>query len=213
MFTFKLPENVSYAEGAMVEPLSVGLQAVKKANVKPGDVALVSGCGTIGLVTGLAAMAAGCSKVIITDMIEPKLEQAARYGMVPVNIKKQDLQSVVDKATGGWGVDVIFEASGSESAIAGIFHPLCPGGRVVFIGMPVNPVAIDIVAAQAKEAHIETVFRYANLYPRALALLESGKINVKPLITDRFKFADAVKAFEYAANPQPRTVKIVIEMY
>jgi len=213
MFTFKLPENVSYAEGAMVEPLSVGLQAVKKANVKPGDVALVSGCGTIGLVTGLAAIAAGCSKIIITDMIEPKLEQAARFGMVPVNIKKQDLQSVVDKATGGWGVDVIFEASGSEAAIAGIFQPLCPGGRVVFIGMPVNPVAMDIVAAQAKEAHIETIFRYANLYPRALALLESGKINVKPLITDRFKFADAVKAFEYAANPQPRTVKIVIEMY
>jgi D-xylulose reductase len=212
MFTFKLPENVSYAEGAMVEPLSVGLQAVKKANAKPGDVALVSGCGTIGLVTGLAAMAAGCSKIIITDMIEPKLEQAARYGMIPVNIKKQDLQSVVDKVTGGWGVDVIFEASGSESAIADIFKPLCPGGQVVFIGMPVNPVAVDIVAAQAKEAHIETVFRYANLYPRALALLESGKINVKPLITDRYKFADAVKAFEYAANPQPRTVKIVIEM-
>jgi D-xylulose reductase len=212
MFTFKLPENATYAEGAMVEPLSVGLQAVKKADIKPGDVALVSGCGTIGLVTGLAAIAAGCSKVIITDMIEPKLEQAARYGMIPVNIKKQDLQGIVDKATGGWGVNVIFEASGSEAAIAGIFRPLCPGGRVIFIGMPVNPVAVDIVAAQAKEARIETIFRYANLYPRALALLESGKINVKPLITDRFKFADAVKAFEYAANPQPRTVKIVIEM-
>jgi D-xylulose reductase len=212
MFTFKLPENISYAEGAMVEPLSVGLQAVKKAGIKPGDVALVCGCGTIGMVTGLSALAAGCSKVIITDMIEPKLEQAARYGMVPVNISKQDLQRIVEKATGGWGVDVIFEASGSETAIAGIFQPLCPGGRAVFIGMPVNPVAVDIVAAQAKEAHIETVFRYANLYPRALALLESGKIDVKPLITDRFKFADAVKAFEYAASPLPRTVKIVIEM-
>lgn len=212
MFTFKLPENISYAEGAMVEPLSVGLQAVKKAGIKPGDTALVCGCGTIGMVTGLSALAAGCSKVIITDMIAPKLEQAARYGMVPVNISKQDLQGIVDKATGGWGVDVIFEASGSEAAIAGIFQPLCPGGRVVFIGMPVNPVAVDIVAAQAKEAHIDTVFRYANLYPRALALLESGKIDVKPLITDRFKFADAVKAFQYAASPLPRTVKIVIEM-
>ena len=71
---------------------------------------------------------------------------------------------------------------------------------------------VDIVAAQAKEARIETVFRYAHQYPRALSLLESGKINVKSLITDRYKFADAVKAFEYAANPQPRTVKTVIEM-
>jgi D-xylulose reductase len=212
MFVFKLPEKVSFAEGAMVEPLSVGLQAVKKANIKPGDVALVTGCGTIGLVTGLAAFAGGCSKVIISDVIAPKLEMAASFGMVPVNIKKDNLQAVVDRETGGWGVDVIFEASGNEAAIANIFQPLCPGGRVVFIGMPIGPVPVDIVAAQAKEARIETVFRYANLYARALSLLESGKINVKPLITDRYKFADAVKAFEYAANPKPRTVKTVIEM-
>jgi D-xylulose reductase len=212
MFCFKLPENVSYAEGALVEPLSVGLQAVKKANVKPGDVALVSGCGTIGMVTGLAALAGGCSKVIITDIIQPKLDLASGYGMVPVNIKKQDLMEVVRKETGGWGADIIFEASGSEAAIAGIFQPLCPGGKVVFIGMPVEPVPVDIVAAQAKEARMETVFRYANIYPRAVSLLASGKINVKPLITDRYKFADAIKAFDYAANPQPRSVKTIIEM-
>ncbi|MGD0794872.1 MAG: NAD(P)-dependent alcohol dehydrogenase [Dehalococcoidales bacterium] len=212
MFCFKLPDNVSYAEGALVEPLSVGLQAVKKANVKPGDVALVTGCGTIGVLAGLAALAGGCSKVIITDVIQPKLDIAATYGMVPVNIKKQDLMDVVKKETGGWGVDIIFEASGNEAAIASIFQPLCPGGKVVFIGMPVNPVPVDIVAAQAKEARMETVFRYANIYPRAVALLGSGKIDVKPLITDRYKFADAIKAFDYAANPQPRSVKTVIEM-
>jgi D-xylulose reductase len=212
MFTFKLPEKVTHAEGAMIEPLSVGLQAMKKAKIRPGDVALVTGCGTIGLVTGLAALAGGCSQVIITDFIEPKLQLASRYGMIPVNIKKQDARKVVDAVTGGWGADVVFEASGSEAAIAGVFQPLCPGGRVVFIGMPVNPVPVDIVAAQAKEARVETVFRYANLYPRALALIESGKIDIKPLITDRYKFADSVKAFVYAANPEPRTVKIVIEM-
>jgi D-xylulose reductase len=149
MFVFKLPDNISYAEGAMVEPLSVGLQAVKKAGIGPGDVALVNGCGTIGLVTGLAAQAGGCSKVIITDMIDAKLELAASYGMLPVNIARQDLQSVVDGATGGWGVDIAFEASGSASSIAGIFKPLCPGGRVVFIGMPVEPVPVDIVVAQS----------------------------------------------------------------
>lgn len=212
MFTFRLPDNVSFAEGAMVEPLSVGLQAVKKANIKPGDVALVTGCGTIGILTGLAAIAGGCSKVIITDVIEPKLKLAEGYGMVPVNIEKQDLQKVVNEVTGGWGVDAIFEASGNETAIANIFQPLCPGGKVVFIGMPVNPVPVDIVAAQAKEAHMETVFRYANLYPRALALLSSGKIDVKPLITDKYKFTDAIEAFDYAVKPEPRSVKIVIEM-
>jgi D-xylulose reductase len=212
MFTFKLPDNVSFAEGAMVEPLSVGLQAVKKANIKPGDVALVTGCGTIGLLAGLAALAGGCSKVIITDVIDPKLKIAASYGMIPVNIKKQNLQKVVDEITGGWGVDVIFEASGNEAAIANIFQPLCPGGKVVFIGMPVNPVPVDIVAAQAKEARIETIFRYANVYARALGLMSSGKIDVKPLVTDKYKFGDAIKAYDYAVKPEPRTVKIVIEM-
>jgi D-xylulose reductase len=211
-FVFKLPDNISYAEGAMVEPLSVGLQAVKKAGIKPGDIALVTGCGTIGLVTGLAAMAGGCSKVIITDFIGPKLEIAASYGMIPVDMNNQELLKVVDDITGGWGVDVIFEASGSEAAIAEIFEPLCPGGRIVFIGMPVDPVAVDIVAAQAKEARMETVFRYAHVYPRALALMESGKIDVKPLITDRYSFEDSIKAFEYAASPEPRTVKTIIEM-
>jgi len=212
MFTFKLPDNVSYGEGAMVEPLSVGLQAAKKAAVKPGDTALVCGCGTIGLVTALAARAAGCSKVIISDTIQPKLDLAAKYGLIPVNIKAQQLQEVVAKETGGWGVDIIFEASGSEAAVAGIFQPLCPGGRVVFIGMPVNPVPVDIVAAQAKEARMETIFRYAHVYPRAIALLASGNIDVKPLITDRYKFADAIKAYDYAVHPRPQSVKVVIEM-
>jgi D-xylulose reductase len=212
MFTFKLPDNVSYGEGAMVEPLAVGMQAAKKACIKPGDVALVMGCGTIGLLAGLAALAGGCSKVIITDVIQPKLDIAAGYGMIPVNIKKQYLQDTVNEVTGGWGVDIIFEASGNEAAIKNIFQPLCPGGKIVFIGMPVEPVPVDIVTGQAKEARMETVFRYANQYPRAVALLASGKINIKPLITDNYKFKDAIKAYEYAANPKPTSVKIVIEM-
>lgn len=211
-FTFKLPKNVGYDEGAMVEPFAVGLHAASKAHIKPGDIALVTGCGTIGLVTAMAAMAGGCSKVIITDIIRQKLDLAADFGMVPVNVSNQNVNDIVMDVTGGWGVDIIFEASGYESAISGIFEPLCPGGRVVFIGMPVNPVPIDIVAAQAKEASIETIFRYAHVYPRALSLMESGKINVKPLITDRYKFEDSIKAFEYAANPKPTTVKVVIEL-
>jgi D-xylulose reductase len=212
MFTFKLPDNVSYGEGAMVEPLAVGMQAAKKACIKPGDVALVMGCGTIGILAGLAALAGGCSKVIITDVIQPKLDIAAGYGMIPVNVRKQNLQDTVNKETGGWGVNIIFEASGSDAAIKNIFQSLCPGGTVVFIGMPVEPVLVDIVAAQAKEARMESVFRYANQYARAVALLASGKINIKPLITDKYKFADSLKAYDYAANPKPSSVKTVIEL-
>jgi D-xylulose reductase len=212
MFTFKLPDNVSYGEGTLVEPLSVGLQAVKKAAIQAGDVAVVTGCGTIGMVTAMAALASGCSKVIITDMVQPKLDIASHFGMTAVNITKQDLKTVVNGLTDGWGADVVFEASGNETAVLQAFEPLRPGGRVVFIGMPVKPVLVDIVAAQAKEARMETIFRYAHIYPRALGLMASGKIDVKPLITDRYKFEDSIKAFEYAANPRPTSVKVIIEM-
>jgi D-xylulose reductase len=210
MFTFKLPDNVQYEEAAFVEPLAVGVHASVKAQIKPGDIALVIGAGTIGLVTALAALAGGCSKVIITDIIQPKLDLAAKYGLITVNSVKQNLNEVVKEITGGWGADVIFEASGNGSAISKIFEPLCPGGRVIFIGMPVGPVPVDLVSAQAKEARVETIFRYANVYPRALALLGSGKINVKPLITDRYKFEEGVAAFKYASMPKPETVKIMI---
>jgi D-xylulose reductase len=211
-FTFKLPDNVSLDEGAMIEPLAVGLQAARKAGIKPGDIALVTGAGTIGTVTALAALAGGCSKVIISDILQPKLDIAAGYGISTVNIKKQNLLDVVKELTGGWGVDIVFEASGSEAAISGIFEPLCPGGKVIFIGMPVKPAPLDIVAAQAKEARMETIFRYAHVYPSAVNLLSSGKINVRPLITDHYKFADSIKAYQYAANPEPSTVKVMINL-
>lgn len=212
-FTFKLPDNVSFAEGAMVEPLAVGMHAATKARIRPGDVAVVVGAGPIGVVTALSALAGGCSRVFITDVIAPKLEKAGRYaGITPVNVKEQRIDEAVMAATDGWGADIVFEASGSEQAMRGIFEPLCPGGCVVFIGIPARPVPFDICAAQAKEARIENVFRYAHVYPRAISLLGAGKIDVKPLITDKFTFEDSVKAFQFAANPPPTSIKVQIEL-
>jgi D-xylulose reductase len=212
-FTFKLPDNVSFGEGAMVEPLAVGMHAAAKARIRPGDVAVVIGAGPIGVVTALAALAGGCSRVFITDVIAPKLEKAGRYpGITPVNVKEQKIADVVRAATDGWGADIIFEASGSEQAMRGIFEPLCPGGCIVFIGIPAAPIPFDICAAQAKEARIENVFRYAHVYPRAINLMSAGKIDVKPLITDRFAFKDSIKAFEFAANMPPTSIKVQIEL-
>jgi D-xylulose reductase len=210
-FTFKVPDNVSFAEAAMVEPLAVGMHAANKAAIKPGDVALVTGAGPIGLVTALAALAGGCSRVIVSDVQQPKLDLATSLGPVtPVNVAREDLNDVVSRATDGWGADIVFEASGNARAAAGVFGPLCPGGRVVFIGMPGEPIAYDVVAAQVKEARVEHVFRYAHVYPRALALMGSGRIDVRPLITDSFAFADSVKAFDFATKMPPTSVKAQI---
>ena len=136
-FTFRLPDAVSDAAGAMVEPLAVGVHAATKAQIAPGAVAVVIGAGTIGMVTVLAALAAGCSRVIVSDVLKPKLEMAARLGPVlPVNAKSESLAETVERDTDGWGADVVFEASGNERAAAEVFSALCPGGTVVMIGMP-----------------------------------------------------------------------------
>ena len=212
-FTFKLPDNVSFAEAAMVEPLAVGLHAAGKARIKPGDVAVVLGAGPIGLVTALAALAGGCSRVFITDVQPPKLALAAALGPITaVDARTQNVGDLVRRATDGWGADLVFDATGVGPAIASGLDALCPGGALVLIGMPGAPVPFDVVAAQVKEARIETIFRYAHVFPRALALLGSRKIDVRPLITDHYAFADSVAAFDYASNPQPASVKVQIEL-
>lgn len=212
-FTFKLPDNISYAEGALVEPMAIGVYAARKAEITPGDIAVVIGAGTIGTVTTLAALAAGCSKVILTDVVQEKLDLVAQFGpIVPVNVRKQNLVDVVMAHTGGWGADLIFEASGSEAAAATLFEPLCPGGRVVYIGLPGQPVPLDMAYAISKEARILTIMRYTNIYPRTLALMSSGKIDLKPLITDTYSFSDSIKAFDYAIHPRPTSIKVQIVM-
>jgi D-xylulose reductase len=210
-FTFKLPDTVSYEEGAMVEPLAVGMHGANKAKIKPGDVGVVIGAGPIGILTALAALAGGCSQIIISDLEQPKLDIAATLGPIrPVNVAKENLAGVVMEMTDGWGADLVFECSGNEKAASGVFDLLCPAGCVIYIGMPGNPIAYDVVAAQVKEARVEHVFRYAHVYPRALALMGSGKLNVKPLITDTFSFTDSVRAFDYALHMPPTSVKVQI---
>ena len=201
-FTFKLPDNVSFAEGAMVEPLAVGVHAATKARIKPGDVALVMGAGPIGLVTALAALAAGCARVFVTDLDDAKLGIAASLGAItPINVGKEDLARRIRRETEGWGVEVVFEATGSPKAAATVFEPLCPGGCVVIIGGHSAPIAYDAGAAMVREARVENIFRYAHVFPRCVAMLASGAIDVKPLITRTFEFQDSVRAIE---SPHPR---------
>jgi D-xylulose reductase len=209
--TFKLPDSVSFQEGAFVEPLAVGMQAVSKAHILPGQTAVVLGAGTIGMMVALSALAAGVSKVIITDVQKEKLAIAGSYeNIIPVNVAEEKAAERVHQLTDGWGANVVFEASGSPHAFNGIFDLLCPGGCVVLVGMPPKEVALDVVSAQIKEARIETVFRYANLYPNTIALLGSGKVDVKPLISRTFPFAESVEAFEFAAQGAPDIVKTQI---
>jgi D-xylulose reductase len=212
-FTYKLPDNVSFAEGAMVEPFAIGMQAATKAKIVPGDTALVIGAGPIGIMVALAALAGGCSRVYISDLVNEKLAIAGQYdGVIPVNIREHDLKAKIAEETENWGVDIVFEASGSPRAYDGIFNYVRPGGCIVFVGLPVEPIALDIVSASAKEVRMETVFRYANVFDRALALIASGKVDLAPLITGTYDFEESIAAFERAASANPNDVKLQITL-
>ena len=211
-FTFKIPDNVSFAEAAMIEPLAVGMHAATKARVKPGDIGVVMGAGPIGLVTAVSALAAGCSQVYVSDLAEPKLEiaKALSTAIVPVNIQSEDLSARVHRDTDGWGANIVFEATGSPLAAAKIFDPLCPGGCVVMIGGQSDPIQYDAGAAMVREARVENIFRYANIFPRCVAMVSSGSIDVKALITKTFSFHESIEAFDLAASAPPTDVKMQI---
>ncbi|WP_261642943.1 NAD(P)-dependent alcohol dehydrogenase [Erwinia mallotivora] len=210
--TYKLPDNVSFTQGAMVEPLAVGVHAVCQASIKPGDIALVTGAGPIGMMTAVAALAAGCSDVIVSDVFDEKLAFTHHYpGLHGVNVRASGaLSRAVAHLTDGQGADVIFECSGALPALGSLPEYASPGATVVLVGMPVETAPMDIVAAQAKEITFKTLFRYVNCYPRTLRLLSRGKLPVDALISRRYPFEDSVEAFRYAAAGHPEEMKIVI---
>lgn len=212
-YTFKLPDHVSFAEGAMVEPFAVGMQAATKARITPGDTAVVLGAGPIGTMVALAALAGGCARVIVADLAQPKLDIAAQYqGIIPVNIRETKLVEKVEELTEGWGADVVFECSGSPRAWETIMDLPRPGGCIVVVGLPVEPTKVDIAGASTKELRIENVFRYAHQYDRAIALIASGKVDLKPLISETFAFEDSKAAFDRAVEARPDDVKLQIRV-
>jgi D-xylulose reductase len=211
-FTFKLPDSVSFAEGAMVEPLAIGLQAATKAAIRPGDIAIVLGCGTIGIVTALSALAGGCSKVFVADINSEKLKICNRYkNLIPIDTKREDLAQIINTATDGWGANVVFEATGTDLLYRDIHQYACPGGCVVLVGIPAAGEGIfSITGLQAKELRMETVFRYAHKYPRAIDLIASGNIDVKPLVSAVYPFDKSIEAYEFASAKGSTAVKVQI---
>lgn len=211
-YTYRIPDSVSFAEAAMVEPFAIGMQAAVKAQIRPGDVGVVLGAGPIGTMVALAALAGGCSRIIIADLAQPKLDIAAQYaGIMPVNTGREDLAAILARETGGWGADVVFEATGAAPVIATMDRYARPGGCVVLVGMPASGTAqVNIVGIQAKELRLESVFRYANIFDRAVEMIGSGKVDLKPLISGSFGFADSVAAFHRAAEHRPTDVKLQI---
>lgn len=204
---FKLPDNVSLEEGAMCEPLSVGVHACRRANVGPETTVLVMGAGPIGLVTMLAARAFGAPRIIIVDVENHRLSVAKDLGADATVKVSTDLKDVAEevalihKAMGA-GVDVTFDCAGFDKTMTTALGATGAGGKVCLVGMGHGMMNVPLTPAAAREVDVIGVFRYKNTWPLCLEFLTSGKIDVKPLITHRFEFSqkDVEAAFETSAR-------------
>jgi len=197
-FCYKLPDNVSYSEGALMEPLSVGLFAVERGQIKMGDSVLIIGAGPIGLTTLLTCKAAGASTIILTDIQQNRLDVAMKLGATNVFIAtKEDLVESILEVTNGMGVDATFDCSGIEAAIVSGLKATKPGGKFLSIGRGHNSkITIpNFFELMDKEIDLIGVFGYANQYQKALDLLSSKRIDVNPLFTHNFDFKDVESAF------------------
>eukprot|EP00929_Paragymnodinium_shiwhaense_P110535 TRINITY_DN7763_c1_g3_i1.p1 TRINITY_DN7763_c1_g3~~TRINITY_DN7763_c1_g3_i1.p1 ORF type:complete len:430 (-),score=80.74 TRINITY_DN7763_c1_g3_i1:164-1279(-) len=207
-FCYKLPEHVSLEEGALLEPMCVSLQAVTRANVALGQHILVSGAGPIGLMTALCAKAAGAASVTITDVVDAKLATAKELGIEhQLRADTPDLVEELEKKIGD-KFDVCFECCGVPSALDACVRACSSGGIVCVVANFSDSTQVRLQEAARREIDIIGVYRYCNLYPRALALVASGKVNLKPLISKKFALSEVNEAFQHFASGEP--IKIII---
>ena len=211
---FKLPDRISTKEGALVEPLAVGMHAAKQGNVKLGDSVVILGSGTIGLVTLLACKAFGATDITVVDVIPKRLEYAKKLGATTViNATEVDVLAEIEKLTNKQGVDIVIETAGSAKTIAQTPYLIKNGGCIVLVGMaPQDIIEFNFAKIMAKEAEIKSVFRYRNIYPQAIKAIEKGIIDISGIITHEFSFDEVAKAFDFAINHKQEVVKAVIKI-
>eukprot|EP00475_Leptophrys_vorax_P039449 TRINITY_DN7131_c0_g1_i1.p1 TRINITY_DN7131_c0_g1~~TRINITY_DN7131_c0_g1_i1.p1 ORF type:complete len:373 (-),score=107.62 TRINITY_DN7131_c0_g1_i1:887-1939(-) len=214
-FCFKLPENVSLDEGAMCEPLSVGVYACQRARIGVGSTVAIFGAGPIGLVCFLVAKAFGAASVVITDISEERLLFAEKLGVTAaINVKNlSDVETAqrIIEASGGQ-VDASIECCGFESATRGAIESTKSNGVICIVGMSQPEMKLPLFKAAFREIDIRGIFRYRNTYPTCVALLSSGKVDVKPLITHRFKVDELIDAFEVARTGRDGAIKVMFEL-
>jgi L-iditol 2-dehydrogenase len=202
-FAYRLPETVSTTEGALCEPLSVGIHACRRGEVGTGDTVLVAGAGPIGLMVLAAARAAGATDVLVTDVVDEKLALANERGADrTVNVADEDLDAAVAEFTDGEGVDVVIEASGAEPSIRSTLNAVRRGGIVVLVGLASEAtVPFDVLEVVDNEVDVRGSFRYKNTYPTALDLLADGAVEVASLVDFEMGLDEVDAAFRRAQEP------------
>ncbi|PRY57082.1 L-iditol 2-dehydrogenase [Knoellia remsis] len=206
-FAYALPDEVSFDEGAMLEPLSVGIWACRRAGVAPGVRVLVTGAGPVGLLAAQVAKAFGASEVVVADVNAHRLSVARELGASEtVDVSST---SLTDAYAGRSGPDVVLECSGHEGSTQAAITVAAPAARVVLIGMGGDTLGLPLGAVQNRELWVTGVFRYANTWHTAIDLVASGAVSLQPLVTGHFPLDETAAALT-AARTDPTAIKSVI---
>ena len=204
-FAFALPDQVSDDAGALIEPLSVGIWACRKAGLQGGEHVLVTGAGPIGLLAMQAALALGATRVTVADVNPHRLELAGRtHASRTIDLREQPLGEA------GVEADVLLECSGHPVALADGIRALRPAGAAVAVGMgPGEEAAVPLAVLQNRELTLTGTFRYANTYPTAIELVATGRVDVEAIVTGHFPLEQAERALQ-AGSQDPHSVKAVV---
>jgi L-iditol 2-dehydrogenase len=214
----RLPPSLSFEDGALIEPLTVALAAVDRANLRLGDAALICGAGPIGLATLLCARAAGAHPIVITDIEAERLSFAkslvagrVRALLVAPNEAPEQLACRILEAMDGMEPDVALECTGVESSIGAAIHAVRFGGTVFVVGVGRNEMQFPFMRLSTREIDLRFQYRAANMWPKAIRLLEGGLLDdARKLVTHRFPIEDAVRAFETSADRKSGAIKVQI---
>lgn len=211
---FKLPDNVSTLEGALIEPLAVGFHAAIQGDAHLGQRAVVMGAGCIGLVSMMALKARGVSEVYVVDIMEKRLEKALELRATGViNGAKEDVLERVKELTDGAGMDLVIETAGTEITTRQAIHMAKKGSNIVLVGYSKSgEMTLPMSLVLDKELTFKTVFRYRHIYPMAIDAVAAGKVNLKGIVTDVFELDEAQKAMDYSVNNKADIVKAVIRI-
>ena len=208
-----LPENVTWDQAAMVEPLAVAVHALRVAQLQPGAQLLILGAGTIGLMTLQVALAMGADRVMISDLVQDRLDLALDLGAAEiVNPGTTDLNIALEGAFGVWRADNIVECVGVAETARDAIRVARKGTRIVLAGVFEREVSVNLGLVQDRELELVGPLMYVNdAFPTALELLQDDRVRVEPLITHRFPLSRAGQAFATADSRQG-ALKVLVDV-
>lgn len=188
-----LPDQVSFEEGALVEPTAVAFYAVRESKLKPGDPVAIFGAGPIGLLTLLSVKAAGATKIIVVDVSKERLEKAKEFGAtITLDGARDDIVETIRCQTNG-GVAVAFECAGVQPTMSNAVASVRMGGQVLAIAVFTKPVTVDMGQVLYKAADITSTLAYRHVFPEVIDMIATGRLDVTPVITKKIDLKDIVE--------------------